>query len=440
MNLENKNSSWYLEIGNYLALNRSLLKKLGPFTAIVLSELINWERKLINDKLINPGEPFYLFQSVISQRTGFSKDAQTNAIKRLFELKLINYELHGTPRKNYYSINEGEIKKFIENIEDLNDYDESVLNGLSESAPSGLYINNKESTNNNNVIKAKELRSFTSITSTVSTKPPVETDLGVVSLLKRRTDKTLLEFEKLPRQKYNGIAMDIINYWNSSPGLSHYHLPPIINGQRGEPTKIFKQTYETIQKVLNGKFYTSVGMSSKDRPYTKEEIITAVDRFKLAATHPGFLPADKKSLKNLKLDVFFYNPFSSYVSSQFLKCLKEEPKPVTSVIKREEEKNPQLTIWIKEIYIEKVLLGEIRKFSNIEENKFIIGANHLYGTMRRLQRRENMMTTPHEWCQMVVNSLIASWGRDKVHIGHIASDYTYSETLTRYLKNKGRID
>ena len=74
----------------------------------------------------------------------------------------------------------------------------------------------------------------------------------------------------------------------------------------------------------------------------------------------------------------------------------------------------------------------------VEENKFIVGANQLHETIRRLQPKLNMMTQPREWCKYVIDSLMERWA--EVYPGHISSDYTYTNVLPRYLKNKGRLE
>ena len=264
--------------------------------------------------------------------------------------------------------------------------------------------------------------------------------LEIPTPLIRRKVATPIEFEKVPRQRYNGVALDVINYWNSSPGLSRHRTPQSINGQLSEPTKTFLSVYNTVGRIMKGNYFNSVGLSKYERVYTKEELINSIDRFKLMATNPSYLPRDKSYFQKISLSSFFYNPYANGEPSLFIKCLESEPVLVADTVKREEEKNPQLKIWLQEMYIEKVLLGEVRKFSVLEENKFIVGSNKLHGTMRRLNARLNMTTRPRDWCEKVIDALIDKWGRSEVQIGHLASDYTYTDTLVRYLKTKGRLD
>jgi hypothetical protein len=290
----------------------------------------------------------------------------------------------------------------------------------------------------------KELRSFLSKDSSDSTQHLVESvldgeGLGISPTLIKRKENSPIVFEKIPRQQYRSDVLDIINYWNSSPGLTHHKTPPTINGHLAAPTKTFLNAVSTVEKVIDGKFFTSVGLSKHDRVYTKREIITSIDRFKLMATNPSYLPVSKEHLRHIGINVFFYNPYSDYIPSTFLKCLEEEPKPVMTMVERQKEKNPQLTIWLKDIYREKVLLGIEKEFNPVEENKIIKGANRLHEVMRKLQSRMNMMTRPIEWAEMFIDALVERWGREKLYPGHLCTDHSFDDVLVRYLKRKGRL-
>ena len=112
---------------------------------------------------------------------------------------------------------------------------------------------------------------------------------------------------------------------------------------------------------------------------------------------------------------------------------------MVTVVERQKEKNPQLTIWLKDIYREKVLLGTEKEFNPIEENKIIKGANQLHETMRRLNGRLNMMTRPIEWVNIFIDSLIERWGTNGIYPGHLCADHSFDDVLVRYLKRKGRL-
>ena len=292
-------------------------------------------------------------------------------------------------------------------------------------------------------LSSKELRSFSHKDSSVSPEAG-ETGMNGLSLnstpplIKRKINSPIV-FEKPPRQQYRKETLDIINYWNSSPGLPHHHIPPI-NGQGyGFPTKTFLNIVSTIEKVLDGEFFIGEGLTD-NKKYSKEEIISGIDKYKLMATNLDYQPINKSFFKNLGLATFFYNRFASLIKSQFLYCLENEPKPVTSVVKSEKEKNPQTTIWLKEIYIDKVLLGIPKKLTRLEENQFIRGANRLFDIPRQLNPRLNLLTGPREWVEIFINALIDHWKMDKMQIGRVCSDHSFSIVLPQYLHKKGRIE
>jgi hypothetical protein len=358
----------------------------------------------------------------------------------------LKWERRGVPPKYYYTLNHIEIETLIleEESQRLNDFtfkDKMILPlGTLLLKPKDLNLKSKEPES----LRSEELRSSSLNNSPVFNETPVENSLGVEglniapSLIKRKINTPII-FEKVPRQRYRADVLDIINYWNSSPGLVHHKIPPTINGMLTAPTKTFLNAVSTVEKVIDGKFFTSVGLSNFDKVYTKREIITSIDRFKLMATNPSYLPADKSYVRHIGLNTFFHNPFSDHLASYFLKCLEEEPKLIITAVVRQKEKNPQLTIWLRDAYRETVLLGIEKEFNPIEENKIIKGANQLHETMRRLQSKLNMLTRPIEWCQMVIDALMERWGKEGIYLGHLASDYTYSDILPRYLKRKGRL-
>ena len=284
---------------------------------------------------------------------------------------------------------------------------------------------------------------------------PSELDLSVIStpqngvlepvepiftpVLKKRLDYSPIVMEPKYRPRYPKDVLDIINYWNMTPGLPHHKFPPMIGGKLGPPTKMFVNIVETIEKLFKGTYYATVGLTQHNRIYSKEEILKVIDKYKLVALNPNYLPQNKAVFKNVGLDAFFYNLYASFVPSYFIKYLNEEPEHVGNSITPQTEKNPQLTQWLKEAYVNKVLSGQSREFNRMELNKFILGANHLHDTIRRFHGKLNMLTRPIEWANSVIDSLVDKWGVSEIQIGHISSPFTYSEILIRYMRRKGRI-
>lgn len=91
--------------GNYLILNKSLIKLLGWDELGMLQELISegnlWEQKELLDK-----EGFFFCTSdKIKDLFGWSWDKQKKILNKLESLNLIELKLKGNPFKRYFKIN-----------------------------------------------------------------------------------------------------------------------------------------------------------------------------------------------------------------------------------------------------------------------------------------------------------------------------------------------
>lgn len=431
---------WYLSYGDYLVCNRKLIGHIGPSAAIMLGELIAWESRLLEMDKISEGGSFYMNQDLIKDRIGFSQEKQTSCIKKLQDLEIIRFERRGIPYRNHYIINREKIEGIIEDIDRdqrsiPNDRNQRLM--LAADSGQSLYIENEVSNNKESKIQ-KELRSFSLIDSFVSNKTAVGNGFNIGVPLKRRVNKNPIEFENSPRYRYPKDVVDIITYWNNSPGLSH-HRTPFNDGS--EPTKTFESIVKMIRSILkNGEYFTSVGLTKYARPYTKEEVIAVIDRFKLMATNLSYLPTKKDTINKTGLNTFFHNSYANGVPSYFIKCLEEEPKHVASNAKAKEDKNPSMTKLLKSTYVDRVLLGEEKNFNQLEENKFIDGAEKLQKFIKRIQPRINMMTDLTQWVELFVFSLVEKWGASQLYPGHLCADHSFNDVFVRHLKNKGRID
>jgi len=430
---------WYLSYGDYLVCNRKLIGYIGPSAAIMLGELIAWESRLLEMNKISEGGSFYMNQDLIKDRIGFSQEKQTSCIKKLQDLEIIGFERRGIPYRNHYIINREKIEGIIEDIDRdqrpiPNDRNQRSM--LAAECGQPIYIENGLSNNKESKIQ-KELRSFSLINSSVSNKTTVGNGFNIGASLKLRVNKNPIEFESSSRHRYRKDVVDIITYWNNSPGLPH-HRTPFNDGS--EPTKTFESIVKTIQDVIRGNYFNSVGLSKYARVYTKGEIISAIDRFKLMAVNPSYLPTRKDTINKVGLASFFYNPYANGVPSYFIKCLEEEPKHVTSNAKPKEDKNPNMTKLLKSVYVDKILLGEEKSFNQLEENKFVEGAEKLQRFIKKVHSRVNMVTDLTKWVELFVSSLVDKWGASKLYPGHLCADYSFDDVFVRHLKNKGRID
>jgi len=417
----------YLVRDKFIRVSKSLNKKLGLEAAVLIGEMIEWEYHLEEKGLLEEDNSFYMTHDYIEERTGLSQHKQQNARNVLEKEGMISWERRGIPSKYFYIINHDKVEEAILGpAQSLKSSPTSDRNSrLLYKEPKGIELEPKIQ---------EELRSSSLIDSSAFRN---ESSLDIVVPLKRRAITTPIVFESQSRRRYRKDIVDIVTYWNSSPGLSRIRTP---FNDDSNPTKTFESVVKTIQGVLKGNYFNSVGLSKYEKVYTKEELITTIDRFKLMATNPSYLPTRKDAIRKVGLGSFFYNPYSNGVPSYFIKCLEEEPKHVTSNAKPREDNTPGMTKLMKEIYVDLVLSGEMKTFNRSEENKFIEGGEKLQKFIRRVQPRINMITSLTQWGEYFINSLVEKWGVSQIYPGHLCADHSFNDVFVRYLKNKGRID
>lgn len=94
----------FLDSGNYIAVNRSLVRAYGLNVAVIVGELASeakyWKRK----GQLKDGWFFSTVEN-IERATGLNSYYQRDAIKRLQELGFVETEYKGLPRKRYFRLN-----------------------------------------------------------------------------------------------------------------------------------------------------------------------------------------------------------------------------------------------------------------------------------------------------------------------------------------------
>jgi len=448
------------QLSNYIVIFKPLLLAFGPAGAFYLNELISYQDFLESNNLLEEDQFFTFSPKRVETNTGLDKFQQNGILKKLRDIEVISTELryqvigedNKTTPKNFFKIDFEKVYQIIssvlENKQSTSIFKEEIsnFNSIFAEKEKNIYNNNIY----NNISSRSYIESSDESSTVASTRFSLvnKTDEGVnnfglkIPITMKKRKKDLPNFEKPISTKYRKDTLDIISYWNNSPGLPKHTFPLNGKGEWTNPTKVFKDIILIINQLLDGVFFLNKGMPEVNRIYTKEEIITVIDKYKLIATNPGYYPLRKDFCKTTKLNDFFYNPWASYNPSYFLKYLVEEPKIVQIAFKKAIEKNSYLTKGLKSYYTTKILNLTIteKTFSDIDENKFVIGSNLLTDTISRFQKRLNLLTRPIEWCEIVIDALIDNWSSKEVKVGHVASEYTYNEILPRYLKKKGRID
>lgn len=88
---------------NYISVNRTLIKAIGLSGAVLIGELLSEARYYVSENLIDDGW-FYTTVENVTERCGLSKHQQSEAMKDLLEVGLVEVEYRGIPRKRYVRV------------------------------------------------------------------------------------------------------------------------------------------------------------------------------------------------------------------------------------------------------------------------------------------------------------------------------------------------
>lgn len=158
----------FLDSGNYIAANRSLIKAFGLHVAVIIGELASeakyWKKR-------GQLEDGWFFSTVenIEEATGLNAYYQREAIKQLHELGFIETKYKGLPRKRYIRINGMNIIQTIAQIDgeqETADERQCFTQLTTSDAPSEPLATHPVDDNNNKeqqqpTTKKKERKKFT---------------------------------------------------------------------------------------------------------------------------------------------------------------------------------------------------------------------------------------------------------------------------------------
>lgn len=94
----------FLDSGNYIAVNRTIIRVVGLHEAVILGELASEAMQWANEGRIEDGW-FYIKCEKLEYKTSLSAHYQREALKRLEDLGIIEISYKGIPRKRYIRIN-----------------------------------------------------------------------------------------------------------------------------------------------------------------------------------------------------------------------------------------------------------------------------------------------------------------------------------------------
>ena len=102
-----------LTSSSYWVINKTLYKKLGIHSTLLLQHFIDLQYKIFD------GNEFYQQQHRIQEELDFTEYQVKTSIKDLIDTGLLDVKRKGIPSKNYYCINENEIQKLMLGGDDL---------------------------------------------------------------------------------------------------------------------------------------------------------------------------------------------------------------------------------------------------------------------------------------------------------------------------------
>lgn len=150
-----------LSAGNFIAVNKSLIKSIGLIPAILIGELASeclyWETQ---GTLVD-GCWFYSTVDNINDNTGLSEHDQREGIKSLIDLGIIETKKMGVPAKRYFKLNEEILMEVVNHLSSGKQTSSSQVNGPQEVRLSRINKNkeiritnkNKENNEKENIQK-----------------------------------------------------------------------------------------------------------------------------------------------------------------------------------------------------------------------------------------------------------------------------------------------
>lgn len=94
----------FLDSGNYISVNRTLVRKFGLHMAVIIGELASEARYWQGKGALNEGWFFSTVEN-IEDATGINAYYQRAAVKELVELGLVEVDYRETPRKRFFRLN-----------------------------------------------------------------------------------------------------------------------------------------------------------------------------------------------------------------------------------------------------------------------------------------------------------------------------------------------
>lgn len=257
---------------------------------------------------------------------------------------------------------------------------------------------------------------------------------------RKKREKKLKE-----RRKYENVVMpssikNIIEHWNKSP-LKKMKMN----------TKTHQITVDSLKGIIRGTFFQN--KFHKDHKHYKfvnekiscDKIIEAINNFALATDNPFFASKEstrawykKRSLKDF---IFLQYP-NKPGESLLLKFIEYKPTHSNAPTTPLPDKYPELSLRLKNLYVQNVLGGVNGNMSEKDLNSFKIGAEKIHEFYKQNSRRiTSLLRGEKELPDLLFKALEENSGgkMQKIKPWKFSSDRTYSHDFPSFLLDQGML-
>lgn len=340
---------------DYLMVSKPILKLVGQDAAIWIADVFSKFNYFEKRGMLEEDGTFFNTQENIQKDTQISFYNQSMAVKKLKEMGIIDVTRKGIPPKNYYKFN-------FDTLTELLSTDQNICMSNDKTLDVTMFKDCPE--NGNNKTKDNKIK-LNKYSSKEEYKHFVTQSDNLVSSVDKQSKHTLIRTgmakpkETIIDKPLNGPYKKIFDYWQ----LSGLRTPKTQN-------KTYDKNVLALRGLLNGSLF--------DRKYTIDEIVKVIDLLKLAIS-PDYSPTSLTS-KEYYRNLYFYQFVLKYPSNKslFKELLDNPPKPLKETIKPIADPDPEITNYIKNFYVERVLGDSTVKLTATDENIFRKTTEKLY--------------------------------------------------------------
>jgi hypothetical protein len=339
----------------YLALSVPIINSLGLEAAAWIADMLSKYDYFEKRGMIDSQGWFFNTQENIKATTGLNFKSQTKIIKLLESVGILKFTKKGLPSKNYYRL---DYKKLADICSESNQtkYQQDTdmdcpVTPIGVTTDADPLLSNKNRINKNRLNKYSSKEEY--INSASQNSDSVSLDKQSKHTL-IRTGMTKAKEKDIPVDKpLNGPYKKIFDYWQ----MSGFRTPKT-------NTKTYKYNVLALKNLM-----TEMAI---------DKIVKVIDLLKLAVS-PDYTPVSlisKEYYKKLYFNEFIFNKRNN--QSLFKELLDNPPKPLKESVKPIADPDPEITNFLKNFYVERILGDSTVKLTATDENIFRKTTEKLY--------------------------------------------------------------